>query len=125
MCKQRLSTAFHPQTDGQTERINSTLESYLRHYVDKQQTNWVTLLPVAQFAWCQAMGETLKTTPFYANYGFNPAPYGELAEFSALAEFARIEVEQLKALYKSLALDIKFFAERSAVYANRKRLRGP
>ncbi|TDZ13344.1 Transposon Tf2-9 polyprotein [Colletotrichum orbiculare MAFF 240422] len=52
--KHRLSTAFHPQTDGQTERINQILEIYLRCYVNYQQDNWVTLLPTAQFAYNSA-----------------------------------------------------------------------
>ena len=46
----KLSTAYHPQTDGQTERLNQTLEQYLRHYLDYDQRNWVILLPVTQLA---------------------------------------------------------------------------
>src|SRR6185437_6153401 len=49
--KQNLSTAFHPRTDGQTERVNSILEQYLRCYIDYQQTDWSALLPVAEFAY--------------------------------------------------------------------------
>jgi len=49
--ERRLSTAFHPQTDGQTERTNSTLEQYLRAYVNYQQDNWKELLPMAEFAY--------------------------------------------------------------------------
>jgi Reverse transcriptase (RNA-dependent DNA polymerase)/RNase H-like domain found in reverse transcriptase/Integrase zinc binding domain/Chromo (CHRromatin Organisation MOdifier) domain/Integrase core domain len=49
--KQRLSTAFHPQTDGVTERQNQTLECYLRCYVNYHQDNWASLLPAAQFAY--------------------------------------------------------------------------
>ena len=123
--KQKMSTAFHPQTDGQTEWINSTLEQYLWHYVDYRQTNWVTLLPVAQFAWNHNAGETLKTSPFYANYGFEPKPYGQPWEISAMAEYACVEVEQIKGLQETLALDIKFFAERAAVYANEKCIGSP
>jgi len=48
--ERRLSTAFHPQTDGQTERTNSTLEQYLHAYVNYQQDNWKELLPMAEFA---------------------------------------------------------------------------
>ena len=48
--KQHPSTAFHPQTDGQTERVNSILEQYLCTYATYQQDNWVTLLPFAQFS---------------------------------------------------------------------------
>ena len=43
----KLSSAFHPETDGQTERTNQTLEAYLRHYVNNAQDNWVSLLPMA------------------------------------------------------------------------------
>jgi transposase InsO family protein len=49
--KIRLSTAFHPQTDGQTERQNQTLETYLRIFVNDQQDNWASLLPLAEFAY--------------------------------------------------------------------------
>jgi len=48
--KLKLSTAYHPQTDGQTERTNQTLERYLRHYSTFTQDNWVQLLPMAQLA---------------------------------------------------------------------------
>jgi len=47
--EQRLSTAFHPQLDGQTERKNSTLEQYLHAYNNYQQDNWKELLPMAEF----------------------------------------------------------------------------
>jgi len=42
-----LSTAYHPQTDGQTERINQSLEQYLRAYTNYTQSNWTSLLPLA------------------------------------------------------------------------------
>jgi len=47
----RMSTAFHPQTDGQTERLNQTIEAYLRAFVAKEQNNWVALLPMAEFVY--------------------------------------------------------------------------
>jgi hypothetical protein len=43
------STAYHPQTDGQTEQVNQELEEYLRIYVNERQNNWVDWLPIAQF----------------------------------------------------------------------------
>jgi hypothetical protein len=74
MCgvKQAASTAFHPQTDGQTERVNRVMEDYLRHYADQQQTNWVSLLPFAEFAYNNANQDSTGFSPFYLNYGFNP-----------------------------------------------------
>jgi len=70
--ERRLSTAFHPQTDGQTERTNATLEQYLRAYSNYQQDNWCELLPTAEFAYNNGYQETIKHTPFFANYGTNP-----------------------------------------------------
>jgi len=70
--ERRLSIAFHPQTDGQTERTNSTLEQYLRAYVNYQQDNWKELLPMAEFAYMNGYQESIKSTPFFANHGVNP-----------------------------------------------------
>ena len=70
--ERRLSTAFHPQTDRQTERTNSTLEQYLRAYVNYQQDNGKELLPLAEFAYKNENQESIKSTPFFANHGVNP-----------------------------------------------------
>jgi len=70
-----LSTAFHPQTDGQTERANATLEQYLRAYCNYQQDdweNWEKLLPIAEFCYNNAQTRTTRITPFWANYGYHP-----------------------------------------------------
>ena len=49
--KNKLSTAYHPRMDRQTERTNQTLKQYLRHYINFKQNNWIDLLPLAQFAY--------------------------------------------------------------------------
>jgi hypothetical protein len=67
-----LSTAFHPQTDGQTERVNATLEQYLRAYCNYQQDDWGNLLPIAEFCYNNTQAESTKVTPFFANYGYHP-----------------------------------------------------
>ena len=79
----RMSTAFHPQTDGQTERLNQTFEAYLRAFVNREQEDWVSLLPMAEFAYNNSVTIGNGMTPFYANYGFHPAtmdPPDEAAE---------------------------------------------
>ena len=68
----RKSTAFHPQTDGQTERTNQTLETYLRIFTNYQQDDWFDLLPLAEFTYNNARHESTKMSPFYANYGYHP-----------------------------------------------------
>jgi len=69
----RMSTAFHPQTDGQTKWLNQTIEAYLRAFVSKEQNDWVCLLPMAEFAYNNwtTMGNGM--SPFYTNYGFHLA----------------------------------------------------
>jgi len=69
----RMSTAFHPQTDGQTERLNQTIEAYLRAFVGHEQEDWVQLLPMAEYAYNNSTTTGNGTSPFYANYGFHPA----------------------------------------------------
>ena len=70
--RQALSTSFHPQTDGQTERTNRILEEMLRHYVSAQHDDWDEHLPMAEFAVNNAWQESTKQTPFFLNYGRHP-----------------------------------------------------
>ena len=69
--KRRLSTAFHPQTDGQTERQNSTMEAYLRAFVNYEQDNWARLLPMAEFAYNNAKHASTGYTSFELNCGYH------------------------------------------------------
>ena len=70
--KGRLSTAFHPQTDGQTERMNQIIEQYLRIYCNYQQDDWLSHLSLAEFAYNNAFQSTTRCSPFYTNYGYHP-----------------------------------------------------
>ena len=69
--KRRLSTAFHPQTDGQTERQNSTIETYLQVFINFEQNNWARLLPMAKFAYNNANNASTRYTPFELNCGYH------------------------------------------------------
>jgi hypothetical protein len=64
-----MSTAFHRQTDGQTERINAGMEKYLRVFVNHQQDDWVQWLPLAEFAANNMTSESTKCTPLFAVQG--------------------------------------------------------
>ena len=68
----RLSTAFHPQTDGQTERINASMEEYLRAHVNYLQDDWVQYLALAEFAANNQESTTTGASPFFATSGNNP-----------------------------------------------------
>jgi hypothetical protein len=69
---QANSTAFHPQTDGQTEKVNQILEDYLRFYVNEFQNDWDNHLLMAEFSYNNSFHESVQNTPFRLNYGFDP-----------------------------------------------------
>ncbi|KAG0153731.1 hypothetical protein PDIDSM_2386 [Penicillium digitatum] len=87
-----LSTAYHPETDGQTERANAVLEQYLRAYVSYLQDDWSEWLPLAEFTANSHYSESTRVSPFYANYGFHPA--------SELTEYVRAEILSAQARYE-------------------------
>ena len=64
-----LSTAYHPQTDGQTERVNQDIEQYLRLFVNYQQDDWADWLSIAEFSYNNRMHTSTSHSPFYLNYG--------------------------------------------------------
>ena len=70
--KRKLSTAFHPQTDGQIERMNRTLEEMLRHFVGPDQDDWDKYLSQCEFAHNNSYISGTDTTPFFLNYGYHP-----------------------------------------------------
>ena len=69
---QVMSTAYHPQTDGQTERVNQELELYLRIFAANNPMDWDLLLPDAEFAHNSQPHSTIRTSPFYAMMGYEP-----------------------------------------------------
>ena len=104
--KRKLSTAFHPQTDGQTERTNRTMKAYLRIYVNYQQTNWVSLLPMAQMAYNNKLSESTGQTPFYANHGRHPNLFTRTLP-SQKTEAAIATADELKKTHESLSTALK------------------
>lgn len=121
----RLTTAYHPQGNGQTERTNQMVEQYLRHYTSYEQDDWDELLPLAQFAFNNATHSTIKETPFYANYGYHPKMFGEPRKHESTSEAAITTVENLKKLHKHLKNDIDFANLRAATYYNQRHGKGP
>jgi len=96
--ERRLSTAFHPQTDGQTERTNAILEQYLRAYINYQQDDGCGYLPLAELAYNNGYQETIKNIPFFANYGINP----ESEMIGHLIDGKRTKPEEMTQLHESL-----------------------
>jgi hypothetical protein len=70
--KHTPSTAYHPRTDGQSERSNQWLETAIRFITDQKQKNWAPYLPIAQFAHNNWPSDTARKSPFFLLMGFNP-----------------------------------------------------
>ena len=70
--KANPSTAFHPQTNGQTEQVNQEIEVYLQAYVDHLQDDWAEWLSTAEFTLNNCEHSATKQTPFFLEYGRHP-----------------------------------------------------
>lgn len=70
--KKKMSTAFHPKTDGQSEITNQKLERYLRNYCDFLQNDWNEWLINAEVAKNSLPSESTKLSPFFVTNGFDP-----------------------------------------------------
>ena len=75
--KHRLSFAFHPQTDGQTERQNRTMEAYFQAFVNFEQNDWARLLPIAELAYNNAKNASTGYTPFKLNCKYHSCVFFE------------------------------------------------
>ena len=118
--KSKLLTAFHPQTDRQTERVNQKLEQYLRMFIDHRQEQWPEWLGTAEFAYNNKTHSSTKTLPFKANYGQDPRmgfkgrKKGKYAGMEKFIEKMKEIQEEAKAALGKAQADMK-------KYANRKR----
>jgi hypothetical protein len=123
--KQVMTSAYHPQANGQAERLNQTLEQYLRHYLNVKQDNWVELLPVAQYAYNSATAEATGSSPFEALYGRIPTMYNEPVPDNKPAANAQTWTQEAKETQEQLQLDLKFQQIQMAKYYDKKRSSAP
>jgi len=116
--KSKLSTAFHPQTDRQTERINQELEQYLRMFINHRQEQWPEWLGTAEFAYNNKAHSSTRTSPFKANYGQDPRigfegrKKGKYAGAEKFIEKMKEIQEEAKVALGKAQEDIKKYADR-------------
>lgn len=118
--KANLSTSYHPQSDGQTERVNQILEQYLRCFLNHYQDNWCSLLPIAEFAYNNSVNSSIGFSPFFANYGFHPRAdhLPQNPQNCSLVDRA----ENLKANLEELKEQLKKSQDRYKRFADENRL---
>ena len=117
--KRRLSTAFHPQTDGQSEALNRIVEDYLRAYCADEPTTWANLLPLARYAYNNSMNAATKTTPNNLLYGMDCNIRLHLPDTTTKIPEASARIEKLHQLRQSLRERLAQANERMAKYYNR------
>jgi len=98
-----FTLGYHPKGDGQTEHTNQTLEQYLCVYCNYQQDNWSELLPLAEFAYNNALSATTGVSPFFANKGYhlNITVHPERDIASSLACDFAIDLNDLQSTLKA------------------------
>lgn len=102
--KLNLSTAFHPQTDGQSERAFRILEEMLRCYVNSTQNDWERFLPGLEFAYNNSINESTKHTPFYLAYGQHPVSISDILHTDIVDSENRATTNFLAEIQKATAL---------------------
>lgn len=119
-----LSSGYHPETDGQTERVNSIVAQYLRAYVTYQQDDWVDLLPIAEFVYNNTKHSATGVTPFYANTARHPAFDPHTPATSATDENTEL-AEHMATLREFLTEQIEAARLEMAKYADVHRIPAP
>jgi len=118
--KTKLSTAFHPQTDGQTERMNQELEQYLRFFVEHRQKDWPEWLAAAEFAVNNKVHMATKVSPFMENYGKELRMGGDIRR-KGKVESATVFVEKMKKVQEEAKAALRKTQEEMKRYADRGR----
>jgi hypothetical protein len=124
--KHKPSTAFHPQTDGQTERTNRTLEQMLRHYVNHQQDDWDEWLPVMEFAYNSAEQSSIHMSPFYCDLGRQPRLPSTLVNGCDMHEVTMVDaaarfLERMQTILEEAQASMSEAQSKQAHYADQHR----
>jgi len=120
----KLASPFHHQTNGLTERVNSVIEQYLRCYANSRGSDWQNYLFLAEFSYNNAIQESTKHSPFYANYGYNPR-YSPAVPSNTDVPRADEYTNNLAELSKSLKENLEQAIIKQKEFANKHRIEPP
>jgi transposase InsO family protein len=120
----RMSTTFHPHTDGQTEYLNQTIESCLRSFVNHEQDDWLNLLPMAEFAYNNSVTTTTGLLLFYMNFGFHPRATNPAAA-NSLNPASRVYTHWMYTVHEEARKTLEKTQERMCRYADPHRKETP
>jgi len=119
----KLSMAYHPQTNGQIERVNQELEQYLRVFIDHRQEQWPDWLGMAEFAYNNKIHTTTKISPFKINYGQDPRMGFEgrrKGKYEAAGKF----IEKMRKIQEEAKVVLRKAQEEMKKFVDKKRGKG-
>ena len=116
-----FSSAYHPQTDGQTEVVNRTLEMYLRCFSSPQPKEWAKWIAWAEYCYNTNIHTTTKKTPFEIVYGRPPPSLLSYVAGTACNVVVEKELVARDEVLKELRENIRLAQSRMKIYADRKR----
>jgi hypothetical protein len=119
--KLRMSTAYHPETDGQTESYNRVLEHYLRSFVHHQPNLWSQLLPLAEWSYNTSLHSATGLTPFQITYGREPPSIPHYITHSSSIEAVDSILSNRQQLITKLRSTLLKAQARMKHFADRKR----
>src|SRR5258705_10592317 len=122
--KLHFTSGYHPEGDGQMEWINQVLEQYLCAYMNFQQDNWAPPLPLAEFAYNNAMSATTGISPFFTNKGYHLRLSTNLLALSLSSE-AQCYMADLDQLHSQLKVSIAEAQDRYQKAADHQRMLSP
>lgn len=116
-----MSTTHHPQSDGQTERVNQCLEAYLRSMAFTEPKKWCSWLSLAEWWFNTSYHTATQFTPFQCLYGFPPPQIGEISIPGPEDTEAQSFLEQRELVQQQLKHNLLVAQERMKKYADRNR----
>ena len=116
-----MSSAYHPQTDGQTEIVNKSLEHYLRAFAANRPQSWVEWLPLAEFWFNTNFHTSTKLTPFEALFGYPPPKLLDYILGTTKVETVDVQLRTKQQLMALLKQNLVAAQERMKVNADKHR----
>jgi hypothetical protein len=116
-----MLTAYHPQTDGQMERINHMLEGYLRTFTSRQQDDWDNLLPSGEFHYNNSVHSSTQQTPFMVDTGRHPPMGFEPQQLQSTLELVNEFAEHMALGIEEAKVVLTKVKDEYTMYYNRRR----
>jgi len=118
----RLSTAYHPETDGQTERVNQSIECYLRYFISAHPKDWSKWLSLCEFWYNSNWHASLGKSPFQVIYGREPRYFGITATNKIIAGDIQSWLAERSLVIASVRQHLLRMQQRMKSQADKKRV---